>query len=63
MYKRLLFFVIIFCQMAMLHAQQITIAGRVTDEETQKYLERFSEPEDISRAEVEADMGFTFYSW
>ena len=35
----------------------------LTDEETQKYLERFSEPEDISRAEVEADMGFTFYSW
>ena len=39
MYKRLLFFVIIFCQMAMLHAQQITIAGRVTDEETQKPIE------------------------
>lgn len=35
----------------------------LTDDETQKYLERFSEPEDISRAEVEADMGFTFYSW
>lgn len=35
----------------------------LTDEETRKYLERFSEPEDISRAEVEADMGFTFYSW
>ena len=39
MYKRLLFFVIIFCQMAMLHAQQITIAGRITDEETQKPIE------------------------
>ena len=39
MYKRLLFFVIIFFQMAMLHAQQITIAGRVTDEETQKPIE------------------------
>ena len=39
MYKRLVFFVIIFCQMAMLHAQQITIAGRVTDEETQKPIE------------------------
>ena len=39
MYKRLLFFVIIFCQMAMLHAKQITIAGRVTDEETQKPIE------------------------
>ena len=39
MYKRLLFFIIIFCQMATLHAQQITIAGRVADEETQKPIE------------------------
>ncbi len=39
MYKRLLFFIIIFCQLATLHAQQITIAGRVADEETQKPIE------------------------
>ena len=35
----------------------------LTDEETAKYLDRFAEPEDISQEEVEADMGFTFYSW
>lgn len=35
----------------------------LTDEETAKYLDRFAEPEDISREEVESDMGFTFYSW
>ena len=39
MYKRLLFFIVIFCQLATLHAQQITIAGRVADEETQKPIE------------------------
>ena len=39
MYKRLLFFIIIFCQLATLHAQQLTIAGRVADEETQKPIE------------------------
>jgi hypothetical protein len=33
----------------------------LTDAEVKKYLERFGEPEDISRAEVEADTGFTFY--
>jgi len=32
----------------------------LTDEEVKKYLDRFGEPEDISRVEVEADMGFTF---
>lgn len=39
MYKRLLFFIIILCQLATLHAQQLTIAGRVADEETQKPIE------------------------
>ena len=32
----------------------------LTVEEVKKYLDRFGEPEDISRVEVEADMGFTF---
>lgn len=35
----------------------------LTDKETQKYLQRFQEPEKISRQEVEADMGFVFYSF
>ena len=35
----------------------------LTDTETQTYLERFSLPENISREEVEADMGFTFYAF
>lgn len=35
----------------------------LTDMETQKYLQRFQEPEQISRKEVEADMGFVFYSF
>ncbi len=39
MYKRLLFFIFIISQLATLHAQQITIAGRVADEETQKPIE------------------------
>ena len=30
----------------------------LTDEEVVKYMERFAEPEEISREEVEADMGF-----
>ena len=34
----------------------------LTDEEVVKYMDRFAEPEDISREEVEADMGFTIYS-
>lgn len=33
----------------------------LTDEETEKYVNRFSEPEDISQEEVEGDMGFKFY--
>ena len=39
MYKRLLFFITIFCQLLTAQAQQITIAGRVADEETQKPIE------------------------
>ncbi len=39
MYKRLLFFIFIISQLSTLHAQQITIAGRVADEETQKPIE------------------------
>ena len=35
----------------------------LTETETQKYLQRFQKPEQISRQEVEADMGFTFYSF
>ena len=32
----------------------------LTDEEIQKYIGRFSMPEEISNEEVEADMGYTF---
>lgn len=32
----------------------------LTDEEIQKYIDRFSMPEEISNEEVEADMGYTF---
>ncbi|WP_217959037.1 YodL domain-containing protein [Acutalibacter muris] len=35
----------------------------LTDEETQRYMERFAEPEQITQAEVEGDMGFTFYTF
>jgi hypothetical protein len=35
----------------------------LTDEETQQLLDRFSEPEDISPEEVEADTGFIFVSF
>lgn len=35
----------------------------LTDTETQKYLQRFQEPERISRQEVQADTGFVFYSF
>lgn len=34
----------------------------LTDSETEKYMDRFAEPEDISQDEVEADMGITFIS-
>ena len=30
----------------------------LTDEEVAKYMDKFSQPEDISQADVEADMGF-----
>ena len=33
----------------------------LTDEEVAKYMDKFSQPEDISQAEVEADMGFKIY--
>jgi len=35
----------------------------LTDEQIQKYTETFAQPEQISQEEVQADMGFTFYSW
>lgn len=34
----------------------------LTDEEVTKYMEVFKEPEQISQAEVEADMGYTIIS-
>ena len=33
----------------------------LTDEEAQKYMERFSEPEEIPEEDVQNDMGFTIY--
>lgn len=33
----------------------------LTDEEVKQYMERFAEPEEISQAEVQADMGFVIY--
>ena len=33
----------------------------LTAEEAEKYMIQFREPEEISREEVEADMGFTIY--
>lgn len=35
----------------------------LTDEEVMTYMERFKEPEQISQAEVESDMGFTIISF
>lgn len=35
----------------------------LTDEEMQKYMQRFREIEDISPEEVEEHSGFTFYAW
>ena len=32
----------------------------LTDEEVEKYMDRFAVPDQISQEEVEADMGFTF---
>ena len=34
----------------------------LTDEEVEKYMDRFAVPDQISQEEVEADMGFTFIS-
>ena len=33
----------------------------LTDEETQRYMERFAQPEQISQREVQEDMGFTMH--
>ena len=33
----------------------------LTDAEVDRYMERFAEPEDISKEEVQNDMGFQFY--
>ena len=33
----------------------------LTDEEAQKYMKRFSEPEEIPKEDVQNDMGFTIY--
>lgn len=35
----------------------------LTDEQVKTYGEMFAVPEDISPAEVQRDVGFTFYSW
>ena len=35
----------------------------LTDEEAQKYMERFAEIDDISQEEVEADIGFNMRPW
>lgn len=35
----------------------------LTDEEIQKYMQRFGEIEDISPEEVKEHSGFTFYTW
>ena len=33
----------------------------LTDDEAQRYMERFAEPEQISQQEVQEDMGFTMH--
>ena len=35
----------------------------LTDRQVEQYMQRFAQPEQISRAEVEADMGWTFISF
>lgn len=35
----------------------------LTDAETQRYMERFVQPEDISQEEIEEDSGFTLMAW
>lgn len=34
----------------------------LTDDEVRRYMDLFAEPEDISREEVESDLGFTIYT-
>ena len=34
----------------------------LTDEEVQKYMNKYAEPEDISQDDVEADTGYIFYT-
>lgn len=35
----------------------------LTDEEQEKYMDKYAEPEEISQEEVEGDIGFTIISW
>lgn len=35
----------------------------LTEEQIKKYSEKFAEPEEIAREEIEAHIGFTFISW
>ena len=35
--------------------------GGLTEEEVQKYMNKYAEPENISQEEVEADTGFMLY--
>ena len=34
----------------------------LTDQEVERYMDRSAQPEDISQAEVEADMGYIIFS-
>ena len=34
----------------------------MTDEEVQKYMNKYAEPEDIGQDDVEADTGYIFYT-
>lgn len=35
----------------------------LTDAETEKYMARFAQPEEITQAEVQGDMGYTMFLW
>ena len=35
----------------------------LTDAETEKYMARFAQPEEITQAEVQGDMGYTMFFW
>lgn len=35
----------------------------LTDEQVQAYVDMFSEPDEISKEEIEDDMGFTIWGW